>query len=71
MLPAQKALKVQELQAAGEVVAMVGDGINDSPALAAADVGVALGAGSHIAMETADVVLVRNNLEGVVTAVRA
>nr|CAB3445767.1 unnamed protein product [Digitaria exilis] len=69
VMPAGKADVIRSLQKDGSVVAMVGDGINDSPALAAADVGMAIGAGTDIAIEAADYVLVRNNLEDVITAI--
>uniref|UniRef100_I1Q4F2 HMA domain-containing protein n=1 Tax=Oryza glaberrima TaxID=4538 RepID=I1Q4F2_ORYGL len=69
VMPAGKADVVRSLQKDGSIVAMVGDGINDSPALAAADVGMAIGGGTDIAIEAADYVLVRNNLEDVITAI--
>ncbi|CAD5172297.1 unnamed protein product [Musa acuminata subsp. malaccensis] len=69
VMPAGKADVIRSLQKDGSIVAMVGDGINDSPALAAADVGMAIGAGTDIAIEAADYVLVRNSLEDVITAI--
>lgn len=68
MFPQDKARKVRELQEAGHSVAMIGDGVNDSPALAQADLGVAIGAGTQIAMEAASMVLIRSDLHDLVVA---
>ncbi|NLW39598.1 MAG: copper-translocating P-type ATPase [Tissierellia bacterium] len=70
VLPENKAQVVEEIKAQGKYVGMVGDGINDAPALAAADVGFAIGTGTDVAMEAADITLMRGDLMGIVTAIR-
>ena len=69
VMPDQKSSKIKEIQQRGLIVAMTGDGVNDAPALAQADVGIAIGAGSDVAVETADIILIKNNPDDVASVI--
>ncbi len=70
VLPENKALEVKKLQQSGYIVAMVGDGINDSPALVQADLGIAMGSGADVAMESGQMIIMKNDLGDVLTAIQ-